>query len=164
MDLPDAIDLYRSHCAEVGLDCVDPHPNVIDRGTYWYFGDPTPVIGRLGVMIRKVDGALTIAGSGLGIDAEMMFWAYEQGLLTGNCDLVIKSFSCDVDDVIDVLTKTPPSQRGVRIPRPGREKWRQALAATPVVIFADANLGNYVDELWEAQQEGIFSFEIRPRG
>ena len=160
MDLLAATSLYRAHCEEIGLPSKEPHG--IDRESYWFFADQTPVIGRSGLIIRKQDGLLTVVGSALGHRREMIFWAYESGLLTGKCDLVITRITGDVNDVIDVLTKTPPSQRGMRLPGNGREKWRAALASLPAVAFAGANLYNYVHELWEARSHGTFSFEIRP--
>lgn len=162
MDLATAITLYRKYCEEVGLRYREPHRNFVDRESYWYFADPEPIIGRSGILLRKSDGLITEVGSGLGMNREIVFWAYEQGILTGKCNLIITDCGPDPDAVIDVLTKIPPAQRGLKLPRPGREKWRQALSVTPVVIFSDADLTSYVPELWQARQDSIFSFEIQP--
>lgn len=164
MDLATAISLYQSHCEKIGMPCREPQHNVVDRGAYWFFADPEPIIGRSGLIIRKKDSLHTVVGSGLGINWEMVFWAYERGLLTGRCDLVITGFAGNADDVIDVLTKTPLSQRGMSMPGRGREKWRMTLATLPAVIFADEDLYTYVHELWDAENNGTFFFEIRPMG
>ncbi len=161
MDLSDAVLLYRKHTAKLGMPCERPERHVIDRGSYWYFVDQQPFMGRKGTIIRKNDGLLTDVGSGIG-PREVVFWAYEHGILTGKCDLIIKDCGADLELVIDVLTKTPPSQRGLRLPGPGREQWRDRLTALPVVIFSQANLENYVGELWAAERDGIFLFEVRP--
>lgn len=160
MDLLTATSLYRTHCEEVGIRCLEPQG--IDRKAYWFFADSEPALGRIGLIVRKQDGLITVLGSALGNDPEMIFWAYESGLLTSKCDLVITGIAADVDDVIDVLTKTPPSQRGMKIPGRKREKWRTALASIPATIFIDTDLYPYAQELWDAQNHGTFSFEIRP--
>lgn len=90
-----------------------------------------------------------------------MFWAEERGILKGRCDLIITACMSDLDAVIDILTKTPPSQRGKKLPGPGREGWYKRLSNLPSVVFSNANLFSYIDELMEAEQNGVFTFETR---
>lgn len=140
--------------------CDYPPKLAIDRGDYWFFPDPTPWVGFRGFILSK-DGKHQIR-VGSGLNAEMAFWAYEKGILQGPCDLVITACPDDLDIVVDILTKTAPSQRGMKIPNRGREKWYQTLSNLPAVIFAGENLVFHVEELMQAEQAGLFAFAIRP--
>jgi hypothetical protein len=160
MDVRDAIAMYCDHYSQRGVGLEYPEELVVDRGVYWYLPDPRPFIGRRGMIIRKEDGAISVIDSGL--TRERAFWAYERGILEGRHDLIITSCLPDLDATIDILTKTPPSQRGKKLPGPGRLGWYRRLSSLPAVVFANADLFPYIDELMEAEQKGIFSFETRP--
>jgi len=66
-----------------------------------------------------------------------------------------------LDATIDILTKTPPSQRGKKLPGPGREGWYRRLSKLPAVVLSNSPLGLYIHELMEAERKGIFAFETR---
>lgn len=158
MDLNDALAACHRHYLGLGVTLIDPEKSVLDRDTYWYLPDPEAWMGRRGVIISKEDCALFVVGSPL----PEAFWAYERGLFTGTQDLIITSCSPDLDATIDILTKTGPAHRGKKIPGPGREGWYQRLSKLPTVIFSNFNLQSYARELMEAEQTGVFTFEIRP--
>ena len=137
MNLHDAVAIYRRYYSERGFDLDYPEGLVVDRGSYWYLPDPQPFIGRRGMIVCKKDGAVCVISSSL--TCEMACWAFERGILYGNHDLIITSCLPNLDATIDVLTKTPPSQRGTKPPR-GRERWYQRLSTLPAVIFTNSNL------------------------
>ncbi len=159
MDLTDALQLYRAYW--IGSGAVWEHlPEVvIERDSFFYFSNPGRVFGRNGAIVPKSDGQISVIGSGL--NAESAVWAYERGIVQGPCDLTVTAFAGDMDSVIDVLTKTPPSQRGMKTPGPGRERWYRRLSVLPSLIFENADIVSYVDELKTAEEKGIFQFEIR---
>lgn len=161
MNLHDAIISYRNHYSQHGIGWEYPEELAVDRGAYWYLPDPEPLIGCNGIIIRKEDGVVFVVGSGL--RREMAFWAYERGILDGKHDLIITSCLADLDATIDILTKTPPSQQGKRLPGPGREGWYKRLSSLPAVVFSDTTLCSYIYELMEAERSGIFTFETRRR-
>lgn len=140
--------------------CDYPPGLAIDRGGYWFFPNPTPWVGLQGFILSK-DGAHQIC-VGSGLNSEMAFWAYEKGILQGPCDLIITACPDDLDIVVDILTKTGPAQRGLKIPNRGREKFYHLLSHLPAVFFSQQDLSFYVSELMEAEQNGTFSFVIRP--
>lgn len=140
--------------------CDYPPQLVIDRGDYWFFHNPTPWVGSSGFILSK-DGVHKIR-IGSHLNAEAAFWAYEKGILQGPCDLIITACPADLDIVVDILMKTSPAQRGMKIPNRGREKWYQLLSSLPAVFFSQEKLFFYVHELMEVEAKGTFSFEIKP--
>jgi hypothetical protein len=157
--LEKAIEIFRRHCAERGSEAGDPEQQVIERGTYFFFAYPRPVIGSKGVIVDKKDGVLTRLGSSYRI--ETAFWAYEKGLFQNGIDLVVTSYRGEIDAVIDVLTKNPAFKRG-EVYKPGRKGWYARLSTLPAVVFRNVNgLDSYVNELYEAEKDGLFTFEIR---
>ncbi|MES2921246.1 MAG: hypothetical protein V4819_06860 [Verrucomicrobiota bacterium] len=158
MNLLDAIASYRDYRSEQGIDFEYPDGLAVDGGIYWYLPDPEPLIGSNGVIIRKEDGAVFVVGSQL--SRELACWAFERGILDGEHDLIITSCSADIEAAIDILTKTPPSQRGKKLPE--REGWHNRLSKLPVVVLSNASLYFYIVELFEAERKGIFTFETTP--
>jgi hypothetical protein len=132
-----------------------------DHGEYWYLPEPTPIAGCRGMIVRKQDGVGFPVGSGLSASAAC--WAYERGILEGRHDLIINECTSDLDLVIDILTKCPPTQRGMKIPNRQRERWYNLLATLPAVVFSDTPLWDYIHELMEAEENGIFRFTVKTR-
>ena len=148
-------------CNSHGLPPDYPKELAEDHGEYWYLPEPTPNFGCRGMIVRKRDGVGFPVGSGLSASAAC--WAFERGILDGRHDLIITECTSDLDEVVDILTKCPLTQRGMKIPNRGRERWYNLLAALPAVVFTDTPLWDYIHELMEAEEKGIFRFAVTTR-
>jgi hypothetical protein len=150
----DAIAVWQHHTGESSY----PEDLVEDRGEYWYLPNPTPVLGSAGTIVSKADSRVTALGSGC--PPPDAFWAYERGLLNHRCDLIITSVS-DIENTIDCLTKTPPSQRVS--PRPmKRDGWHDRLSNLPTVVFEGTSLHHYIPELKEIFNNGYAELKVVP--
>ncbi|HEX7862150.1 MAG TPA: hypothetical protein VF773_17580 [Verrucomicrobiae bacterium] len=155
IDLATAVSIFRK---EFGQAAGEPEKQCIDRGSYFFFAWPEPLFGSIGVIIDKKNGAVVNLGSGC--SREEAFWGYEHGCYDEGVDLVITSYKGDVDDLIDVLTKTPPSQLG-QMHGPGRKGWYARMAQMPAVVFRNTKLWSYIPGLREATDKGLLTFEVR---
>lgn len=150
----DAIRVWREHTGESSY----PPELVEDRGAYWYLPNPSTIIGSAGTIVAKDDSKITPLGSGC--PPPDAFWAYEQGLLSDRCQLIITSIA-DLENTIDCLTKTPTSQRVS--PRPmKRDGWRAHLSDLPAAVLGTGSLQLYVQELKEIFDNGYAQFKIVP--
>lgn len=153
----EAIRIYCEHTDS----SMYPASEIVDRGTYWYFPCIPGNVGISGYIISKTGGTPVLIGSST--PPPSCFWAYEKGILSGPCDLIVTKVH-EMDNTIDCLSRNSSAIDRIKRRAPPSQhfsEWREILGVLPATVFKSADLYFDVHDLMKLEQRCYAEFQIQ---